>query len=136
MARLVVRILLAALFLLAGTVHLLDPNLFMPIMPPWVPAPLAAIVISGLCEGAGGLGLLMPNARLQRAAGWGLLLLLLAVFPANIHMAAAHIRVHGVPSADWMSWARLPLQPILMLIVSWSCGIWPKPSGERTGETR
>ena len=126
MARLVVRILLAALFLLAGTVHLLNPNLFMPIMPSWVPAPLGAIVISGICELLGGVGLLIPSERIRRAAGWGLLLLLLAVFPANIHMAAAQIRVHGVPSANWISWVRIPLQPILMLMVSWSTGIWPR----------
>jgi uncharacterized membrane protein len=128
MARLIIRILLATLFLLAGTVHLLNPNLFLPIMPSWVPAPMAAILISGVTELAGGLGLLVPQATVQRAAGWGLLLLLLAVFPANVHMAAAHIRVHGFPSHSWMSWARLPLQPILMLMVSWSAGIGPRPT--------
>jgi uncharacterized membrane protein len=125
MAHLLVRILLAALFLLAGTVHLLKPGLFRPIMPPWIPAPMACILISGVAELLGGAGLLVPNHGVQTAAGWGLLLLLVAVFPANIYMAAAHIRVNGFPSHNWMSWVRLPLQPILMLMVSWSVGIWP-----------
>jgi uncharacterized membrane protein len=126
MARLVTRILLAALFLFAGTVHLLNPRLFLPIMPPWIPDPIAGIVISGVCELLGGVGLLVPRATVQNAAGWGLLLLLVAVFPANIYMAAAHVRVRGFPVENWMSWARLPLQPLIMLMVSWATGIWPK----------
>jgi uncharacterized membrane protein len=127
MARLVGRLVLAALFLFAGTVHLLKPQLFLPIIPPWIPRPMAGILISGVAELFGGFGLLMPFRDIRHAAGWGLLLLLVAVFPANIYMAAAHVQVHGFPSRNWMSWARLPLQPLLMLLVSWSTGIWPKP---------
>jgi uncharacterized membrane protein len=127
MARLVGRLLLAALFLFAGTFHLLDAQLFLSIMPPWIPQPMAGILISGVAELLGGLGLLVPVREVQRAAGWGLLLLLVAVFPANIYMAAAHIQVDGFPSENWMSWARLPLQPVLMFVVSWATGIWPKP---------
>jgi uncharacterized membrane protein len=129
MARLLVRILLAALFLLAGMVHLLKPALFRTIMPPWIPAPMACILVSGVAELLGGVGLLVPNHGVQMTAGWWLLLLLMAVFPANIYMAAADIRVHNFPSHNWMSWARLPLQPILMLMVSWSTGIWPHMKG-------
>jgi uncharacterized membrane protein len=125
MARLAGRILLAALFLFAGTWHLLDPQLFLPIMPPWIPQPMAGIVLSGVAEWLGGLGLLVPFREVQRAAGWGLLLLLVAVFPANIYMAAAHVQVHGFPAHNWVSWARLPVQPVLMLAVSWATGIWP-----------
>ena len=130
MARLAGRWALAALFIFAGTVHLLDARLFLPIMPPWIPQPVTAIILSGLAELAGGVGLLVPFRALRRAAGWGLLLLLVAVFPANLHMASAHIRVHGFPSQNWMSWARLPLQPLLMVAVSWATGIWPRARGE------
>jgi uncharacterized membrane protein len=126
MARLVGRLVLAALFLFAGTCHLLDPQLFLPIMPPWIPQPIAGIVISGVAELLGALGLLVPIREVQLAAGWGLLLLLVAVFPANIYMAVAHVQVHGFPAENWMSWARLPLQPLLMLLVSWAAGIWPR----------
>jgi uncharacterized membrane protein len=107
-------------------VHLADPRLFLPVMPPFIPQPFACIILSGMAELLGALGLLVPRREIQSAAGWGLLLLLVAVFPANIYMAAAHVRVRGFPQHDWMSWARLPLQPILMFAVSWSTGIWPR----------
>ena len=126
MVRIVLRWLLAALFLFAGTVHLIDTSLFLPIMPPWIPLHWLCIQVSGVCELMGGIGLVVPSHAIQIAAGWGLLALLLAVFPANIYMAANHIQIHGVPSRPWMAWARLPLQPLLMLGVSWSAGIWPK----------
>ncbi len=126
MARRIGRWLLAALFLFTGTVHLTDPRLFVPIMPPFVPQPFACIILSGVAELLGALGLLIPRRGVRRAAGWGLILLLVAVFPANIYMAAAHVRVRGFPPHDWMSWARLPLQPILLFAVCWSAGIWPR----------
>jgi len=115
--RFILRLLLAALFLLAGTLHLADPRLFLPIMPPCIPWHLFCIQLSGVFELLGGLGLLIPNRNVQRLTGLGLLLLLLAVFPANIYMAAAHIQVHGIPAQPWIAWARLPLQPLLMAAV-------------------
>jgi uncharacterized membrane protein len=132
MARRITRILLAALFMFAAFWHLVDPQLFMPIMPPWIPAPLVGIIISGIVELVCAVALLVPIGEIQRAAGIVLLLLLVAVFPANIYMAVAHVQINGFPSNDWMSWARLPLQPILMLIVSWSTNIWPASRGEGT----
>jgi uncharacterized membrane protein len=125
MIRFLVRILLAALFLFAGTVHLRDPALFMPVMPPVIPFPMACIIISGVFELLGGLGLLVPIRSIQFLTGWGLTLLLLAVFPANIYMAVAHIKVHGFPAHAWMAWARLPLQAVFMAGVLWVTGIWP-----------
>ena len=132
MARLIGRIFHAALFMFAAFWHLVDPQLFMPIMPPWIPAPMAGIIISGIAELIGAMALLIPIFDVQRAAGWILLLLLVAVFPANIYMAVAHVQIHGLPTKDWMSWARLPLQPLLMLLVSWSTMIWPKPKEQGT----
>ncbi len=61
MARLVGRLVLAALFLFAGTVHLLKPEWFLPIMPPWIPQPLTGIVISGIAQIIGALGLRLPS---------------------------------------------------------------------------
>jgi uncharacterized membrane protein len=117
--RLFLRLALAGLFVFAGTVHLTNPRLFLPIMPPWIPWHMACIIVSGVCELLGGVALLLPDARIRKAGAIGLILLLVAVFPANIYMAAEHIQVDGVPSQPWMAWARLPLQPLLMLAVFW-----------------
>jgi uncharacterized membrane protein len=128
MAMLITRIFLAALFLFTGTAHLIHPRLFLPVMPPWIPLHLPCILISGIFELAGAVGLLVPNAQVQWATGWMLLLLLVAIFPANIYMAHAQVKIHGFPSQPWMGWARLPLQPLLMLGVGRATQIWPKTS--------
>jgi len=126
MIRRILRVLLAALFLYAGVLHLTNPDLFLPIMPPWIPFHLPCIEISGVFELLGGIGLLVPNRRVQILTGWGLVLLLVAVFPANIYMAADNIKIHGIPSQPWMGWARLPLQPLLIVAVLWVTRIWPQ----------
>ena len=127
--RTLVRLLLTALFLFAGTIHLRNPELFLPVMPPWIPFHLACIRISGVFELLGGVGLLVglliPARPIQLLTGWGLALLLVAVFPANIYMAVAHVKVHGFPSQPWMGWARLPLQPLLIVAALWVTRAWP-----------
>jgi uncharacterized membrane protein len=105
--------LFAALFVGAGLLHFLHPETYLRIMPPALPAPRLLVLLSGIAEVAGGLGLLLPATR--RGAVWGLLALLLAVFPANIYMLQIHEQLH-IPG--WVAWARLPLQPLLM----W--GVW------------
>jgi uncharacterized membrane protein len=122
--RALLRLLLAALFLFAGIVHLREPGLFLPIMPSWVPFHLLCVLISGAFELLGGIGLLIPVRSIQVLTGWGLALLLIAVFPANVYMAMAHIRVHGFPSRAWMAWARLPLQPVLIIAALWATQAW------------
>ena len=105
--------LLALLFVAAGILHFLAPGPYLRIMPPWLPAPRLLVALSGAAELAGGLGLLWPATR--RLAGWALLALLVAVFPANVQMLQMHAQLH-LPA--WVLWARLPLQPLLM----W--GVW------------
>jgi len=109
--------LVAALFLGAGLLHFLHPAPYLRIMPPALPAPRLLVLLSGVAEVAGGLGLLLPATR--RAAAWGLLALLLAVFPANIYMLQIHEQLH---LSAWMAWVRLPLQPLLMWWV-WRVGV-------------
>jgi uncharacterized membrane protein len=106
------RYLLAALFIGSGTLHMVRPKPFRQIMPPQIPAPDAMVAISGLAEIWGGLGLLIPATR--PAAGWGLIALLAAVFPANVHMALENIEPDGVQIPSGLLWVRLPLQPLLM----------------------
>lgn len=122
--RLVLRLLLAALFLAAGTLHLRHPEPFLLIMPPWIPLHRACVLVSGVFELLGGVGLLIPMRQVQVTTGWGLTLLLIAVFPANIYMSVDKIQVAGLHIPSWLAWARLPLQPLLMVAVIWVTGIW------------
>jgi uncharacterized membrane protein len=124
-ALLLIRLLLSALFLFAGVLHLANTNLFLPIMPPFLPFPRLCVQVSGVFEILGGIGLLMPQREIQILTGFGLVLLLLAVFPANIYMATNNLRIHGMPTQPWMGWARLPLQPLLILAVLWVTRLWP-----------
>jgi uncharacterized membrane protein len=102
------RVVLACFFVTAGTMHFVFPGVYVRIVPPILPLPHLLVLISGIAEIAGGLGLLAPFA--QRAAAWGLILLLLAVFPANIYAAAGHLQFSGVFAKSWVQWLRLPLQ--------------------------
>lgn len=107
---------LAGFFTLAGVLHFVIPRRYVAIMPPYLPRHREAVLVSGVAEVAGGLAVL-PRAT-RPAARWGLLALLVAVFPANVHMA---LHPEEVPGADdiprWLLWARLPLQPLCMLWV-------------------
>ena len=94
----------------AGAAHFLKPAYYLQIMPPWIPQPLAMIYISGLFEIL--LGALILPVKTRKLAGWGLIALLIAVFPANIHMAMNPGLVSGVPA--WAGWARLPFQAIFI----------------------
>ncbi|MCI1188275.1 DoxX family membrane protein [Hymenobacter sp. DH14] len=107
--RLLSRYALALLFVGAGLLHFLRPATYLAIMPPQLPQPLLLVYLSGLAELLGGLGLLPVQTR--RLAGWGLLALLVAVFPANVYMALIHEQLH-IPG--WVAWGRLPLQPVIM----------------------
>ena len=110
-------VLIAIGFTAAGINHFRDPALYLAMMPSWLPWPEALNLISGAAEVAGGLGVL-PRAT-RRAAGWGLIALLVAIFPANLQMLST-----GFPGADlpaWVLWVRLPLQPLAMAWVWWAC---------------
>jgi uncharacterized membrane protein len=86
MTRTVLRWLLALFYAVAGLLHLLTPAPFLMIMPAWVPAPGAVVLLTGVAELAGAIGLVQPfSLRLTRWAGWGLALYALAVWPANIN---------------------------------------------------
>ncbi|TPG62961.1 DoxX family membrane protein [Hymenobacter nivis] len=109
MLHLVSRYALAAVFVGAGLLHFFKPAPYLRIMPPALPAPLALVYISGFFEVAGGLGLLLGATRW--VAALGLVLLLVAVFPANVYMAQ-QAGPMGLPA--WAAWGRLPLQALLV----------------------
>ena len=105
-------LLLGAFFVFAGVMHFAKPAMYARIMPPWLPAPMALVFISGVAEVLGGVGLLVPGTRV--AAGLGLIALLVAVFPANIQMLI-NAYSHG-GSGMWKLGliARLPIQPLMI----------------------
>jgi uncharacterized membrane protein len=100
---------LAGFFVLAGSMHFLRPRFYMRIMPPWIPWHRELVYVSGAAEIAGGVGALVPSLR--PAAGWGLVALLVAVFPANVH-PTLHPESVGLdsPTGRILLWLRLPLQ--------------------------
>ncbi len=109
---------LAGFFTFAGTMHFVIPRSYEAIMPPSFPRHRETVIVSGLAEIAGGAAV-VPR-RTRRFARWWLLALLVAVFPANVHMAVNPEQVRGLDLdrvPRWALWARLALQPLAMLWV-------------------
>jgi uncharacterized membrane protein len=105
--------LFAGIFIVSGFLHFFHPEPYVRIVPPFLPRPLTLVQISGGAEILGGLGLLFR--RFRRWAALGLALLLVAVFPANVYMAMAHVSFPGFMGESWVQWLRLPLQIPLVL---------------------
>ena len=99
--------------ILGGLNHFLNAQFYIDMMPSYLPAPRALVAISGLFEIAGGLGILHPRTR--KPAGWGLIALLIAVFPANLNMAL-NADQFAATSPRWALYARLPIQ---ILFIAW-----------------
>jgi len=97
------------LWIFAGAMHLLITRRYEAIMPPYIPAPRQMVLASGAAEAAGGFLVLTPG--LEKPARWWLLALLVAIFPANVHMALHPDQIKGLPPIPrWLLWARLPFQ--------------------------
>ncbi len=109
-------LLLALLFIAAGINHFVNPGFYLKITPDFVPWPQSMIYLSGVFEVLGGVGVLVP--KLRRAAGWGLIALLLAVSPVHVDMLVHADRFAEVPM--WALVARLLLQPVLIAWVWWT----------------
>ncbi|HXQ80196.1 MAG TPA: DoxX family protein [Opitutaceae bacterium] len=110
------RDILAVFFVMAGMNHFRVPSMYVSVVPAWLPWPANLSAIAGVCEILGGVGILLPGLR--RAAGWGLVALLVAVFPANLNAALVR-HMQGSSLSPAMLWARLPLQAVLIAWVAW-----------------
>ena len=125
-ARMGLRWLLALGYLIAGVAHLRSPGGFLQITPGWVPHPALVIALTGLAEiaGAGALALI---PRLRRAAGIGLALYAVCVFPANINHALNHVALGGRELGWWYHGPRFALQPVLVWLALWTGSVtdWP-----------
>lgn len=113
---------MGTLYVVAGVTHFLVPEAFAEIVPPALPFPLALAYLSGVAEIALGLGVLFDRTR--TLAAWGLVALLVAVFPANVYMATSGVVVtEGVSGtldpSPAVRWGRLPLQVVLVAWAWW-----------------
>jgi len=116
------RIVLALFFVGAGINHFVRTGFYLRMMPPYLPWPLALVEVSGIAEIV--LGVLLAAPRFTVTAAWGLILLLIAVFPANLQMALhPDTFPEFSPAALWL---RLPLQGVL---IAWSW--WYTRTGRR-----
>ena len=102
-------------FFIGGIMHFVATDVEATIVPPYIPWPVTAVLISGVFELLGAVGILIPKVR--RAAGIGLFLLTLAVTPAHIYMLQQP-ELFNVPL--WALWLRLPIQVALLALIWWS----------------
>jgi uncharacterized membrane protein len=122
----VFRYLLALAFVAAGIYHFVNPDVYVAIMPPYLPWHRELVLISGFFEILGGVGVLLPQP-IRRWAAWGLVALLVAVFPANVHVAVNDLSMGGRPPSPLVNWLRLPFQLVFIAWVLWCT----KPAPER-----
>jgi len=106
--------LLALVMVGAGTMHFIRPDFYLKIMPPYLPFHQELVSLSGCCEIALGLGLLVPRA--SRFAAWGIIALLIAVFPANVYL---YQHQDILPAPPILHFLRLPLQVVFILWAYW-----------------
>jgi len=102
-------------YILAGINHFLMPEMYLKFMPPYLPWHKELVFISGLIEIALGALLFLPQYR--KWAAWGIIALLVAVFPANIYLAQTNGEPLGISA--FAAWARLPIQALLILWAWW-----------------
>lgn len=113
------RISAAVMFLLIGFFHLLKPGKLIYMIEGWFPFPRFLILFTGVLEMLLGVGLLFPAT--QYYAGWGLIILLVAMFPANIRVAVQQLPAPGgLPAKPWYTWSRLLFQPLYILWILWA----------------
>lgn len=128
-SRLIPRLVLAAIYVGVGALHLSTPDKFLVIMPPMVPFPRAVVLFTGACEVAGAIGLLAPATRWL--AGVMLAIYAVCVWPANIYQAFWHIPAPPLPDSWWYHAPRIAFQPVLLWWALYAGGVTDWPFGER-----
>ena len=108
---------MAAFYVFAGVNHFVSPEFYLQIMPPYLPWHEALVLLSGVAEVVLGVALLVPKLRIP--AAWGVIALLIAVFPANVHMWCNDVAIDGNPTSPWFHAVRLPLQGVFLLWAWW-----------------
>ncbi|MCH8982778.1 MAG: DoxX family protein [Acidobacteria bacterium] len=119
--------LMAAFYLANGLYHFINPEAYQRIMPDFVPWPLAVVYISGIAEVLLGVGVIVPATRL--VAAWGLVVLLVVIFPANVNVAVNDLAFVGEEPNSLLNWLRLPIQAVLIAWAWW----YTRPEGAGEG---
>jgi len=113
--KIILKYLLCVFFVVAGLNHFINPAFYLKIMPPFLPSHLLLVYLSGFFEMA--LGGMILISAVRHIAAWGLIVLLIAIFPANIHMA---INPQLYPEINPVAlWLRLPLQAVFIAWAYW-----------------
>jgi uncharacterized membrane protein len=111
--------LLGLFYIVAGINHFAHPAMYLAIMPPYIPWPLNMVYLTGVAEVMGGIGVLIPDGfvfpRTRKAAAWGLVALLICIWPVHINMCLHPGNYPSVPL--WVIWLRLPLQ---IPLIAWA----------------
>ena len=108
-------IIMGLFYISVGVNHFTDPYWFLQIVPPYLPYKIELVYISGLLEVILGFMLLVPKTRFY--AGWGLIVLLIAVYPANIYLAQTNGTAMNI--TPLVAWVRLPFQFIFIGLAYW-----------------
>ncbi|MAX38392.1 MAG: DoxX family protein [Gimesia sp.] len=106
--------LLAIFMIGAGTMHFVNPVFYLKIMPPYLPFHKELVLISGVCEIL--LGILLLILKYSHLAAWGIIALLVAVFPANVYL---YQNQDILPASPIIHLLRLPLQGVFVLWAYW-----------------
>lgn len=115
---------LSVALLIAGTDHVMTPQRYARMIESFLPFAHEIALITGLCEIAGAVGLLVPQTR--RLAAILLAVYFVAVLPANINNALSGIRFEGLPTGDWYYWLRLVFQPLIIAWTLYAGGVLPR----------
>ncbi len=109
---------MGAFYVWAGIAHFLRPDYYLPMMPPYLPWHAELVFLSGVAEVLCGVGVTIPKTR--KLAAWATIALLVAVFPANVHVAVNDIAVFGATEGPGaLGYVRLPLQLVLIAWAWW-----------------
>lgn len=124
-ARWILLILMGVIYIGFGFVHIATPDSFLPIVPDWVPQPRTTVILTGVCEIAGGVGLFIPKFRWL--SGVMLALYAICVYPANVKHAFGTIDIPRLPHSWWYHGPRLAFQPVFVWWALFCAGVidWP-----------
>jgi uncharacterized membrane protein len=120
--KIILKYLLGVFFAVAGLNHFINPAFYLNIMPPYLPWHVFLVYLSGFFEVIFGILLLFP--LFQSIAAWGIIGVLVAVTPANVHMALHPQLYADIP--PWALWLRLPLQ---LVLIAWAYWYTDEPDG-------